>query len=109
MTRVLPIVLTAVLMINAFGDRRLEKSEIDHLLELLTQQTRMSWLPYGTIIARHLQYQEFENKITDSSEIIHFDGNRYNWQVTLNANESLDMNRSAMIGPDGIQPPSEDF
>jgi hypothetical protein len=96
-------------MINAFGDRRLEKSEIDHLLELLTQQTRMSWLPYGTIIARHLQYQEFENKITDSSEIIHFDGNRYNWQVTLNANESLDMNRSAMIGPDGIQPPSEDF
>jgi hypothetical protein len=109
MLRILPVVLGVCLLINAFGDRKFDPAETDHLLRLLTQQPRRSWLPYGTIHARHLQYQEFENKITDSSEVIHFDGDRYNWVVTLNPSESLDMNRSSTIGPDGVQTPTEDF
>lgn len=109
MLRIVSLVLVAFLTINAFGDRKLDPAETDLLLQLLTEQPRESWLPYGTITARHLQYKEFENKITDSSETIHFNEGRYNWEVTLNPDESLDMNRASSIGPDGIQPPSEDF
>lgn len=109
MYRILPFVFSTCLLINAFGDRQFEQAETEHLLQILTQQPRSSWLPYGTIRAKHLQYQEFENKITDSTELIHFDGTKYNWEVSLNPNESLDMNRRSLTGPDGIQPPSEDF
>ncbi len=110
MTRIFPVLwMLAGIVCITFADRKLEPAETDQLLQTLTQQPRQSWLPYGMIEARHLQYQDFENKITDSTEIIYFDGQRYSWQVNLNPNQSLDMNSAVLPDSSQTQKPSEDF
>lgn len=110
MLRMLITALFASLTIGiVFGDRKLEADEVEQLLITLTSRTRQSWIPYGMIKAHHLQYQETLNKITDSTETIHFDGKRYALQVDLNPDESLDMNLPASPDPMDMQPPSEDF
>lgn len=110
MSRIVPILwILAGIVCIAFADRKLDPAETGQLLQTLTQQPRQSWLPYGMIEARHLQYQEFENKITDSTEIIYFDGQRYCWQVNLNPDQSLDMNSAVLPDLSQTQKPSEDF
>lgn len=108
MVRTFSMVFLAVVAAS-FADRRLEPAETEQLLQTLTLNPRQSWLPYGMITARHLQYQDFENKITDSTETIYFDGQRYCWEVSLNPDQSLDMNRSDSLDSQQMQPPSEDF
>lgn len=103
------ILLAATFTAIALGDRKLEPAEVELLLQTLTSQPRESWIPYGTMQAHHLQYQESLNKITDSTEIVRFDGTRYAMQVELNPDQSLDMNRPDAPNTLDSQPPSEDF
>ncbi|MCE5186849.1 MAG: hypothetical protein LLF76_12060 [Planctomycetaceae bacterium] len=103
------LLIFAGITLNAAGDRQLSEEQVGQLLADLTAVGRQTWLPYGMIKAHHLQYHEVQNKITDSTEIIYFDGPRYAWQIDLNPGQSLDMNRLSPAGPLEMQPPSEDF
>lgn len=51
----------------AFADRPLERAEILQLFQELTSQPRKTWIPAGTIEARHEEYRA--SKITDIDEL----------------------------------------
>lgn len=60
MIRIFLVILAAQIACNASGDRKLDQTEVEQLLQTLTRHPRKNWLPYGTIQAHHLQYHDFE-------------------------------------------------
>ncbi len=64
---VLTIVLSLSVSCVAFADRQLERAEILQIFEKLTSQPRKTWIPTGTIEARHEEYRA--PKTTNFSEI----------------------------------------
>ncbi len=64
---VLTIVLSLSVSCVAFADRQLDRSEILQIFGKLTSQPRNTWMPAGTIEARHEEYRA--PKTTDLNEI----------------------------------------
>jgi len=54
---VLTIVLSLSVSCVAFADRQLDRAEILQIFEKLTSQPRKTWIPAGTIEARHEEYR----------------------------------------------------
>jgi len=65
------ILLAVVLLLSVsyatFADRPLERTEILQIFQQLTNQPRKTWIPAGTIEARHEEYRA--PKITDLNDI----------------------------------------
>jgi len=65
------ILLAVVLLLSVsyatFADRPLERTEILQIFQQLTNQPRKTWIPAGTIEARHEEYRA--PKITDLNEL----------------------------------------
>jgi predicted double-glycine peptidase len=71
----------------AFSDRTLSAGEISVILNALTQQPTETWLPAGSISARHLEYSMTEKSICEYRETTHFDGVRFYREITLISSE----------------------
>ena len=81
-----------IFVMNAFfvcnlviADRTLSVGEIYTILNGLTQQPIQTWLPAGTIQARHLEYYKAEKSVYESNETMRFDGSRFYWEIVLNS------------------------
>jgi hypothetical protein len=65
------------------ADRILSSDEINTILSILTQNPVQTWLPAGTIRARHLEYYEAEKSVYESNETMRFNGSRFCWEISL--------------------------
>jgi hypothetical protein len=65
------------------ADRVLSSGEIHTILSILTQNPVQTWLPAGTIQARHLEYYEAEKSVYESSETMRFNGSQFCWEIAL--------------------------
>jgi hypothetical protein len=54
---VLPVLLLLSLCSVAFADRQLERTEVLQIFQKLTNQPRKTWIPAGTIEAKHEEYR----------------------------------------------------
>lgn len=74
----------------ASADSVLETAQKEQLLLALTGSPRRHWIESGTIKARHLEYRRADEFFAQSEEIVSFDGSRYRWEITLDAEETAD-------------------
>jgi hypothetical protein len=80
------VVINVLLACNlVVADRVLSAGQIDAILETLTQTSAQTWLPAGTIQAKHLEYYEMEKTVYESNETMYFDGSRFYWEIALNS------------------------
>ncbi|MHC4499311.1 MAG: cysteine peptidase family C39 domain-containing protein [Planctomycetota bacterium] len=82
---------------SAFADRQLDRTEIIQIFQTLTNQPRRTWIPSGTIQARHIAYEASTAYTTDSSVIVKYDGDRFYWEINLNT-------RTKEPAPEGTSP-----
>jgi hypothetical protein len=105
-----------VACIPVVADRTLSAEEIRTILTSLTQQPVQTWLPAGSMWAKHLEYSKSEQSICEYRETIHFDGTRFYREIILVSGEnetepdaraenpnSLEMDRERIFCWDGIR------
>jgi hypothetical protein len=84
MKRLTLCVISMLFIRNAVvADRVLSSDEINTILSILTQNSVQTWLPAGTIQARHLEYYEAEKSVYESNETMRFNGSRFCWEISL--------------------------
>jgi len=84
MKRLTLSVMSMLFICNAVAaDRTLSSDEINTILSILTQNPVQTWLPAGTIQARHLAYYGEEKTVYESSETMRLNGALFRWEVTL--------------------------
>lgn len=84
MKRLTLSVMSMLFICNAVvADRVLSSDEINTILSILTQNPVQTWLPAGTIWARHLEYYEAEKSVYESNETMRFNGSRFCWEISL--------------------------
>jgi len=67
----------------AFGGEPLNSNDIQLLFQALTDQSRKSWIPSGSIEATHLEYKQSKGYITESTVIVKYDGDRFYWEINV--------------------------
>lgn len=82
---VLVVILLFIAQGFAFADRQLDRAEILQVFQTLTNQPRKTWIPAGTIEARHLEYKASSGYMTDSAVIVKYDGDKFYWEININS------------------------
>jgi hypothetical protein len=80
--------MVLIVCVPVLADRTLSADEVRAILTSLTQQPVGTWLPAGSIRARHLEYSGNEKTVSEYREISHFDGLRFYREITLVPDEN---------------------
>ena len=82
---VLAVILLFIAGDFAFADRQLDKAQIQQIFQTLTDQPRKTWIPAGTIEAKHLEYKTSDGYVIESTVIIKYDGDRFYWEINIDS------------------------
>ncbi len=82
---VLAVILLFIAGDFAFADRQLDQSQIQQIFQTLTDQPRNTWIPAGTIEAKHLEYKASSGYVTESTVIVKYDGDRFYWEINIDS------------------------
>lgn len=69
----------------AFGGEPLNSNDIQLLFQTLTAQPRNAWIPTGTIEATHLAYKASSGYMTESTDIVKYDGDKFYWAIDIDS------------------------
>jgi hypothetical protein len=69
----------------AVADSQLDDSQIQEIIQTVTEQPRFGWIRHGTIEAQHYQNSFQHGYSADSSVIVKFDGDRFYWEINTNS------------------------
>jgi hypothetical protein len=67
------------------ADSQLDGSQIQQIIQTLTDQPRFGWIPYGTIEAEHQQHNLQHGFSEDSLVKVKFDGDRFYWEINTSS------------------------
>jgi uncharacterized protein involved in tolerance to divalent cations len=82
---VLAVVLLFITWDFVFADRQLDRAEVLQIFQTLTDQPRKTWIPAGTIKAKHLEYEALEGYIAESTVLVRYDGDRFYWAIDIDS------------------------
>jgi Peptidase C39 family len=80
-------ILMIVILISAgniaFASRVLDTTETLEIVQTLTDNPLSTWIPYGTIEAKHIEYSQSTEAIVESTEKVKFDGDKFYWEINI--------------------------
>lgn len=80
-SKITTLILILTITSPLLADRVLERSEIVGILEHLTSNSRRTWIPEGTIEASLQSFSSINNRTTESTETVRYDGNQFYWEI----------------------------
>ena len=95
---VLAVILLFIAGDFAIADRQLDQAQILQIFQTLTDQPRNTWIPAGTIKAKHLEYKASSGYVTESTVIVKYDGDRFYWEINIDSHTRQTQPQAA---PDG--------
>ena len=81
----LAVVLLFLAQDFALADSQLDKAEILQIFKTLTEQPRRTWIPTGTIRAKHQEYKSSNGYVIDSNVAVKYDGDRFYWEINMDS------------------------
>ncbi len=86
----------------ASGQRQLDSDEVLHILKVLTDQPRDTWIPNGVIRADHIEYRASNGIIIESTVTVKYDGNRFYWKINRDSYSTEEEQRKGKVLHDDI-------
>lgn len=95
------IIVILVLTGNiAFASRQLDATETLEIIQTLTSNPLSTWIPYGTIEAKHIGYSQLNDAITESTEQVKFDGDKFYWKIDISPLDGDESNLAEQVATD---------
>jgi len=97
-------ILIIVILISigniAFASRELDATETLEIIQTLTDNPLSTWIPYGTIEAKHIEYSQLTEAITESTEQVRFDGDKFYWEISISPLDGDESNLAEQVATD---------
>lgn len=78
-------VIVSITCGSALADRELERAEILQIFQILTAQSRDTWIPAGAIEATRQQFSSSNGCTTNSTVVVKYDGDRFYWEINIDS------------------------